>query len=121
MSAVNEKDLPILKKASAAKLNMHDYAAAAASVETPMETSKSATGTKRQLNTTPTKLPPAKQQATESEVSLAAVLAAIKSLDNKVDDFRKQLQENSEMFACFTLQVEQNTFGIAKCKSTIEN
>ncbi|KAK5617782.1 hypothetical protein CRENBAI_000257 [Crenichthys baileyi] len=89
--------------------------------ETPMETSKSATGTRRQLNATPTKLPPAKKQATESEVSLAAVLAAIKSLDNNVDDFGKQLQENSEMFACFTLQVEQNTFRIAECKSIMEN
>lgn len=120
MSAVNEKDFPSLKNANAAKLNMHNYAAAA-SAETPMETSKNASGSRRQLNATPTKLPPAKKQATETEVSLAAVLAAIKSLDSKVDDFGKQLKENSDLFARITLQVEQNTLGIAECKSTMEN
>lgn len=99
-----------------------------ADAATPMDTSKpgkanaSAAGTRRPLNTTPTKLPPAKKIAIETgpELSLADVLAAIKSLGDKVDGFGKQLQENSDLFTSIVHRVDQNSVEIAECKSKID-
>lgn len=88
MSSANDKDFPPLGAASANNLAFHSYAASAA--PTPMETNKPGNpSVRRPLNTTPTKLPPAKKMATDTEPSPADVLAAIKSLDNKVEDFGK--------------------------------
>lgn len=121
MSAVNDKNSPSLKNANAAKLNMYSYGAASASAETLMERSRNASSTRQRQNATPTKLPPAKKQATEIEANLVAILAAIKSLDSKAENFGKQLKENSDMFTHITLQVEQNPLCVAGCKSTVEN
>ncbi len=128
MSAANNKEFPPLKTTNANagnKLAFHNYASAAASV--PMDTSKPSTkasssgsGTRRPLNTTPTKQPPAKRPSTETEPSLADVLAAIRNLDNKVEDFGKQLKENSDMFASMVQRVEMNSVEITECRSKME-
>lgn len=86
-----------------------------------METNKASNlSLRRPLNTTPTKLPPAKKMATGTEPSLADVLDAIRSLDNKVEDFGKQLKESSEVFASIVQCVDLNSVGITECRSKME-
>lgn len=103
----NEISFPALRSANANKDNMflHSYATKAAPV--PMDKSKpnkaganaGSTSTRRPLSTTSTKLPSTKKLAVETESTLTDVLAAIKSLDSKVESFGKQLRESSEMVA----------------------
>lgn len=115
MLSVNEKDFPPLKTATANKLAQHNYAA-----PVPMETTRpSNQSVRRTLNATPTKLPPTKKLATENEPSLADVLAAIKALDNKVEDLGKQVKENSDMFVSIIQRIELNSAEITECKSKV--
>lgn len=58
--------------------------------------------------------------ATNPEPSLMDVLVAIKSLDYKVDNFGKQLKENTEMVASIVQRVEMNTVDITDCKSKLD-
>lgn len=80
MSVTNNKNFPALKSANANmgnRLAFHNYATSNAflSMDTskPPTASTSGSSTRRPLNTTPTKLPPAKKLATETEPSLADV------------------------------------------------
>ena len=120
MSTTNNRGTLSLKtaNASADKLAHHNYAAAASNVSatTPMETS-SGPSARRSLNLTPSKLPPAKKQATDPEPSLADIFTAIRSLDNKVEDFGKQLKDNSDMLTTIVQRVESNSVEITECKS----
>ncbi|KAJ8248638.1 hypothetical protein GJAV_G00244160 [Gymnothorax javanicus] len=126
MLGTNDKNFPALKTANANsgnKLFFHSYAA---SSPTPMDTPLSSKGnagnqgTRRSLQVTPTKLPPTKKLATKTEPSLADILAAIKGLDDKVEDFGKQFKESSAMFASIIQRVDLNSVEITKCKSKVE-
>lgn len=101
-----------------AKLSFHNYAACVASGSDT--TSASSSGTRRTLTISPPTLPLSKKPALETEPSLADVLAAIKSVDNKVEVFGQQLKTNSEMLTRIVKQVDLNSVNITKCNSKVE-
>lgn len=100
------------------KLSFHNYAACVASgIDSLDTTSAGGSGTRRTPTISPPTLTLAKKPALKTKPSLANVLAAIKSVDNKVEVFGQQLKTNSEMLARIARQVDLN---VIKCNSKVE-
>ena len=90
----------------------HDY--------TPMETSGSGAGKRKNPPLTPTKVPPNKMKSTQ-EQSLDNLVDVITKLTTKVDDFGTQLRETATMVSSITRLVEINTADIKECRAKIKN
>lgn len=123
-------------------LAFHSYSAATATPEEaiPMDTTKpgkanaNTQGTRRPLNITPTKLPPAKKSAhsgdkttpssdvvaTKVEYSIADIVQVLRKVESKVDDFSEKLENQSDMFAELLQRIEDNGKAIAVCHSRVD-
>lgn len=102
-------------KLTASATTDHDY--------TPMETSASGAGKRKNPPSTPTKAcaPPPTKIKTAQEQSYENLVDAISKLTDKVDGFGFQLRETATMVASITRLVEINSADIKECQIKIKS
>ncbi|CAL9682996.1 unnamed protein product [Knipowitschia caucasica] len=129
MSAIKDK----INGRAGNSLAFHNYSATAAPDDvTPMDTTK-AGKLRRPLNTTPTKLPPAKKLAQNTETtpcnevvvesteySFGDMVKILMKVESKVDSFSETLRDQSNMFTELIQRVEENGKAVAACLSRVD-